>query len=262
MGDKEDIPNSQNLTSAGRDEIMQGAFGFNFQTVKSFWTLCRRPSEYFKAAKTADWMQKYTPALTLVVAISALTIAFEFLWAKPNGSFADSMNRFFIQDFEKRFPNVDASSLDLKEAVSKSMSLSNVIYTPIYIVLLSIFAWIYRAWGEKLPFVIRLRYVFAVIIPAGLFGLVFLLATSFVRGPAYDTLSYIQIPIILFIIFLTCLKGPFHHMDKGEAIGRSLFLTFSITICVFLAQVIAVFYAFWQILFPEMFAATNALLGK
>lgn len=255
MNEEENVT-SQNLASAGREEIMQGAFGFNFRTVRSVWTLIRRPSDYFKAARTPDWMGQYTPSLVLILGITAMTVALEFFWAEPNGSFVSAINDAYQKGISDGLAaaghTVDTSEINSRDLIAKAIGFSNVITTPIFIIILSILAWLYRAWGEKLPFVVRHRNVFAICVPVGVFGLLWLLISGFFKGTVYDVLSFVQIPFLVLITFITCRMGAFAHLDKGKAVSRSIFLTLVVFFCILITQVASILIAFNHIVFPEM----------
>lgn len=208
---------AQSLTSAGREEFLDGAFGVNLKTLKSVWTLFKTPKDYFAAARTPNWGFKYTPSMQLMLGISAVMMFFYFFWGDPNSAFIG-----FSADMQ---PGENlGENPEFRELMSKMMRFSMLIATPMGIAIYAIFAWAFRAWGEKLPYIIRLRYIFAITIPAGIIGLFILFGGQFLSQSKYGMMSMLTLPLTPILYFDTARRGAYAHMETGEAIGRSIFL--------------------------------------
>lgn len=258
--------NNDNILKAGREEFLEDVFGFNTRSARTIWVVFTKPVNYFKAARSSNWQDKYTPSIRLMLLFGAITMALGFIWAKPNGSFIDALNSALIAGINDGYKfsghRIDVSDVDLRETLVKVIEFMGLIFTPIYIFLLSLLAWVYRAWGETLPYVIRQRYIFAVCIPASIFGIFWLLFTSVFTGKLYDMLGLAEIAIVILILFITAIRGPFGHLSKGKAFKRAFFLTVCIFTCMFLAQAIAIIVALSKIAGPEIQSAIQASIIK
>ena len=257
---------SDNLTEIGREEFLEDVFGFNIRSVRSIWTLIKNPAAYFKAARIPNWQDKFTPSIRLMLGIAAITMALQFFWAKPYGGYVEYYNTAYQNALDQGMAAaghpVDVSQIDFRDNIVATLERMNIYYLPLYIIILSLFAWIYRAWGEKLPFIIRQRFVFAIGIPASIFGLIWLILTSLFSAKSFEWLVYSQAPLLIILIFITALRGPFGHMRKGEAIGRSLVTTLCFIICAIGAQLIAFIIAFQIVGRPELETIVKGLLTQ
>ncbi|WP_371396385.1 hypothetical protein [Fretibacter rubidus] len=263
--DNKDL-SSPDMASAGREEFFEDFFGLNFRTVKTLWASFKNPIDYFQAALAANWQNKYTPSIRLLLGIGAITVATHFLWAKPNGNFIEIIHEAVIAGLEDGYAahahqNLDFSNVDIRHSLSEAMKLAMVIYTPIYIALLSLFAWIYRGWGEDLSYVVRQRYVFALAIPAAVFGVIWSIITIPFSGIIYDVMTYGQIIVLVLILFVTAIRGPFGHLKKSDAFGKAFILTFWMMAFSLIAQLAAVLFALQKIVGPEIKIAIKAAAG-
>ena len=66
---------------------------------------------------------------------------------------------------------------------------------------------------------------------------------TFFDSEIYKIISIIQIFVMIGLYFLTAYRGPYAHMEVGEKIGRSIFLSLSIIVMVTVAQFISILIA-------------------
>jgi len=104
-------------------------------------------------------------------------------------------------------------------------------------------ALIFRAWKPAVSFVIRLRYIFAIIVPASVFGVLTTLAMVNLSGQAYMVISFLSMPAMVYLYAITAFRGPFHKFDMGERIGLSLVIAISIMVFLLMAQFISMIIA-------------------
>jgi hypothetical protein len=241
-------------TIVGLDDLVEDLFGMNIRSFKTIWVLFSSPRQYFVAAKTPAWMNLYTPSTRLWLGLMAILIALQFFWAKPDAAFmsnlAATLQTGLADAATKAGSSADFAAFDMKGELQKAMKLNYLIYPFVFVFIFSIFAWIYRAWGEVLSFTVRLRYVFAVIVPASVIGLVTTLVTPFLTATQLPLFSVVQTIVILGLYFLTGFRGAFGHMDKGEAFGRSIVLAIGIFITLTIAQIISYGLSFGISLLP------------
>ena len=138
---------------------------------------------------------------------------------------------------------LDMSVLD-KEALGKEAFKRWIfIYPFFFIAMMCVLAFIFRAWKPAANFVIRLRYIFGIIVPGSVFGLFMTLALVNVTGQLYLIFSFIVMPATMVIYAVTAYRGPFHSYETGERIGMSIVVAMLIYFFVVVAQSIAMIIA-------------------
>jgi len=195
----------------GLDSIMDDMIGLNIQGFKSLFAVCFKPASYFQAAKLADWAGKYRASFRLLFAILALTAATRFLWASDTSIMVLEIAKLFDGMVAEEVDRAKAHGQILDTSNFNSIEASSLIFKKLMIALpfattitFAIFAWAYRAWGEKLTYVVRLRYTYAVLVPS------------------IDLLSNISMALLFIVIIFTAYFGPFRNQEAGGRIGRSL----------------------------------------
>jgi len=228
------------ISKIGFEEFLEDVFGLNIRSAKSLWVTFKKPENYFKAAKSADWQQTYTPSLRLWLGLMALMVALQFIWAKPDGSFMQLMKEGMIggltAGIESGGKPAKLEGIDFDILFLEMMKTNTLIYPFIFITAMSLLAFVYRAWGESLSYVVRQRFIFAVILPGTVIGLISTILITFTSGDTYKFISFAQFLFIIGLYFITAYRGPYAHMEGGEKIGRSIFLSFSILSVLLVAQ--------------------------
>lgn len=256
----------KNLNAAGRDELIGGLFGINFSALRSIWVLFRKPSEYFEAAKTANWDNKYTPAITLALVLAAILVATEYIWVEPNSAFVQQISKAdkaaFLRGAQEAGLDIKDISYDFSKDASTLVKRMNMLLTPVSILLLALLALVYKAWGATYPYAVRLRYLFALIIPASVFNIFWIIGMTPFSGQTYNVLMIIQIPLILLLYFATAFRGAFYNQPRAEAIMRSLSLTATLFTLTFIATLIAIFIAGQFFMTAEKEAAIQAIMEE
>lgn len=238
---------TENLNKVGLEEFLEDVFGLNIRSAKTLWITFKKPADYFKAATTPDWRQQYTPSMRLWVGLITVSVALQFFWAKPNGAFMQLLKEGLMGGMkagaESNGKSINFEGLNFDVLILNMMKTHTLILPFIFIFLMSFLALIYRAWGQKLSYVVRQRYIFAVIVPATFIVLISTLLMTFLDSEIYKIISIIQIFVMIGLYFLTAYRGPYAHMEVGEKIGRSIFLSLSIIVMVTVAQFISILIA-------------------
>jgi len=250
-----EIVKSITKDAIGYDSLFEDIAGINIMGFKSIWAAFINPAEYFNAAKSHDWLQKYRPSLRVWFGISALTAAMSFLWAGPKTAMHELYTEFMTQLSTEvaKTPSGSGRWLDLAtfnpDFAAETLLKWYLVFLPFtYIALLALIAIVYRAWGEKLSYTVRLRYLFLILIPMSFFGLVSGLFFRLFEGPLFMTIMNSSLFVMAALLFITAYRGPYREMEKGGRIGRSLAITTIMFIAMFLATFIAMAFAF----FPTM----------
>lgn len=256
----------------GSDEFFYDIFGVNIKGLKSIWTLLKRPADYFDAARIPDWGGEHWPSIRIWLGIMGILVALQFLWASENSEMTamfQNLATIPAQSISDHFPkdgqSIDISGLDKAALGKKAFKLWVFIYPFFFIAAMCLLAFIFRAWKPAGSFVIRLRYIFGIIIPASVFGLLSTLAMVNVTGDVYMIISFIMLPVMVILYAITAYRGPFHTYERGERIGMSIVIALLIFTFLIIAQTISMILAcapIWmevvEILKPQIDAATAA----
>lgn len=266
---------ANDLTGAprvGSDEFFYDIFGINIKGLKSIWTLFRRPVEYFEAARLPDWGGEHWPSIRIWLGIMGLLVALQFVWASESSEMtamfqtlatipADSFN----DAARNKGVTIDLSALDRQSLGKQAFKRWVFIYPFFFIAAMCALAFIFRAWKPAVSFVIRLRYIFAIIIPASVFGVFTTLAMVNVTGQIYLAISFISMPVMTLLYAITAYRGPFYRLERGERIGLSIVTAILIMVFLLLAQLISMLIAVaptWmevsEIIRPQIEAARAA----
>lgn len=235
----------------GSDEFFYDIFGINIKGLKSIWTLIRRPAEYFEAARLPDWGGNHWPSIRIWLGLTGILIALQFLWASESSettalfqamamSIAEGLQAGAAEDGQ----TINLDGLDRQALGKRAFKLWIFIYPFFFIAAMCALALIYRAWKPAVGFVVRLRYIFGIIVPGSVFGLVSALALVNVTGRLFQIISFAQLGVLLIIYGITAYRGPLYDLEKGERFGLAcvsaiLILTF-ITIAQFISMMISI----------------------
>lgn len=230
----------------GSDEFFYDIFGVNIKGLKSIWTLIRQPAEYFEAARLPDWGGDHWPSIRIWIGLMGIMAALQFVWASENSettvmfqNLAIMLGEVIRQAAEADGVVISLEALD-KEALGKrAFKLWALIYPFFFIGAMCVFAFIFRVWKPAVGFVVRLRYLFAIVIPGSVYGLISTLAMVNVTGPLYQTLAFIQVGVLLLLYWITAYRGPFAKFDTSERIAMSAITAFMLLIFIFVANFIA-----------------------
>jgi hypothetical protein len=238
----------------GFDNLLEDVFGLNIRACRSIGILLVRPIEYFQAAKDSNWLWRFTPSFRVWFGITALTAALRFLWAGPDSPSADA-NRIVIDRI------VDGANAALK-ASNQTIVLTDAMRDAaaadilkwmlasspfVMAILIALFAVVYRAWGERLTYVVRLRYLFAVLVPGGLLGSLSAFLMMLIPHSAYHQVNFVVILVMFGLYFLTAFQGPYKSLTMGTRVGLSSLLTLCLSILVTIGIFISVAIAVWII---------------
>lgn len=270
--DSSSLSIAQDLTGAqrvGSDEFFYDIFGVNIKGLKSIWTLIRNPAEYFEAARLPNWGGDHWPSIRIWLGLMGLLVALQFLWASENSEMTAmfQMLAMIMADtaVSTESVEIDISGLDRQALGKQAFKRWIFIYPFFFIAAMCVLAFIFRAWKPAVSFVIRLRYIFAIIIPASIFGLFLTLAMVNLSGELYQLASFVSMPVVIMLYAITAYRGPFHGHSTGERIGMSivvaLLIMFFLLVAQFISMILAVTPTWMDVLEtirPQLEAARDA----
>lgn len=234
----------------GRDEFLYDLIGINIIGIKSLGVLIAKPQDYFQAALSPDWEGKYWPSMRMWFGLMTLLIGLQFIWASESSEmtamfrmFAGSLADGAIMGAEKRGDVIDMSAFDRVEAGKKVFKNYIFIYPFFFVFFMCLLAFIFRGWEQKLPFIARVRYIFAIIIPGSIIGLLTTFMMLPFKGQAYQMASFGVMALVFFSYGVTAYRGAYPNSDRGTRLGMSFVVALLIMITLFIAQVISMMLA-------------------
>ncbi|MEM7083127.1 MAG: hypothetical protein AAF465_10365 [Pseudomonadota bacterium] len=147
--------------SVSYDALVDDLVGLNWRALKTLWWSVTQPKAYSRAAWHDDWQNRYTPSFRVWFTLVAILFFFQFFWAADDSA----LIALFASQIERSgaLLSEGVTSLD----ASRFFARVNFSILPIVSALcLFLLGCLWRAWGEPVPIVVRIRYVFAVVIPS------------------------------------------------------------------------------------------------
>ena len=148
-------------------DLMEDLVGFGARTFHSITTAFTDPRTYFLAAKSPDWTGRFSPSVRIYLGLITVSAFFRFLYAGEAGA----MTTLYEGIFEDLFDQVEAQGKERPTASTTDLAMETLRYyfilspfiaLPIYMLI----GWMFRSFGEPLNAVVRIRYVFAAMVPA------------------------------------------------------------------------------------------------
>lgn len=198
------------------DAITEDLFGLNIRGLHSIQTAWRRPREYFAAARTPNWQDKYTPSIRLWLSFFALFSALKFWWFGANEG--------MIGAFATGFAN---AGLQLPDGVTyQDVGAETVLWVfgwvpALQIVSMVLLALVYTAWGERTSLALRQRYLFAVMIPSASMMPIFLTGMFFVPQNYISAYGILLALATLLIDFQAGYRGAFSNVSSSGRFWRA-----------------------------------------
>lgn len=208
------------------DSIAEDLFGLNIRGVQSIIAAWRAPRDYFAAAKTPDWKEKYTPSIRLWLSFFALFSALKFWWLGANAGMVGA----FASGFENAGLNLpdDVTYQD----VGAETALWVFGWVPVVQIVSMVFlALVYNAWGERTTLALRQRYLFMVMIPSASLMPVFLSIMVFVPQGMISAYGIFLALAAFLIDYQAGYRGGFSKVSKrGRAWRAGLLALVLVTI--------------------------------
>ncbi|WP_284388432.1 hypothetical protein [Algimonas ampicilliniresistens] len=246
---------------AGFEELLEDLFGLNIRSFQSFKTLFTSPVRYFNAAKTLDWgRQSFTPSPRLWLGLIAITAATRFFWGEADGAFMQAMSAQAEAGFNAGAGDKASEivQIDWDQSLQEMFDITLIIEPFFMVVIMMLLATFIRFWGEPLTYVVRLRYLFAIIIPATLVNLVLTILVVMAPKNWIVTLSILQIGVMVGLYTMTALRGPFAGQPLDSAVPKSIVLMLILFVSVFVANLLASLIAMTIVIAPDAIEAARA----
>lgn len=248
----------------GRDEFLYDLIGINIMGLKSLGTLITNPKDYFKAALSPNWQGRHWPSIRMWMGLMTIMIGLQFIWASESSEMTamfrglvESVIQGVNQGAAAQNEIVDFSGFDVPEAGKKIFKIWIFIYPFFFVAFMCLLGFIFRGWERKLPYIARVRFIFAIIVPGTLVGLFSTFVFIPLKGSAYMIASIASIFLIFAIYWITAYRGAYAHCDTGTRIGMSFIISLLIIITLTLAQFVSMILSLFGIM-PDIVAVIEA----
>lgn len=208
------------------DELLDDTVGLSFKSLKSIWLLFKDPAKYFTAARAPFWYNKFSPSFRIYAGLMALSTGMRFLWRDEDSPMVVMYSQLFEQVKEKPPEGVDPSIID-PVAMAITTLKWYILIMPIAMVIgYTLLGLIFWGYGEKLNPVVRIRYIFATMIPASVVGFIAILPIYYAPGTMAGPVSLLMMLIMFGMVWVTAYRGAFPAVPtKAGRAGRATALT-------------------------------------
>lgn len=234
----------------GRDEFLYDLIGINIIGLKSLGVLFKNPVDYFKAALTPDWEGKYWPSMRMWFGLMTIMLGLQFIWASESSEMTSMFRTMagMLADgaqvgAAKDGTTLDFSSYDRVDAGKRMFKTYIFIYPFFFVLFMCLLSFIFRGWEQKLPFIARVRYIFAIIVPGSIIGLITTFLMLPFKGQAFQWASMAALILVFITYWITAYRGAYTSSPKGTRIGMSFVVSLLILATVFIAQFISMMLA-------------------
>ena len=221
------------LKDVSYDELLDDTIGLSLKSLRSIWALIFRPVEYYSAAKTPFWENRFSPSFRIYAGLIAISTGMRFLYRDPESPMVQIYTELFEQNL-KEAPT-DSPFIGTDPAVLAVATLKWYLFAAPFsmMILYVLLGLIYWGFGEKLSAVVRIRYAFATMIPASLVGLILIVPMFYGPEISRQVFSMTGILFMFAACWITSYKGAFSAVQtKSGRAGRAT--AYSVLILIFM----------------------------
>lgn len=205
-----------NVTRISLDSMAEDLLGLNIRGLKSVAALWTQPRDYFAAARTPNWSDRYTPSIRLWLSFFALFSALRFWWIGGSqgiiGAYADGFTQAGL---------VVPDGMTIEEIGTEAVLLVFGMVPILQIITMVLLALVWGVWGEKTSITQRQRYLFGVIVPSASLMPIFL-TVMMLMPQSLVTVFGIGLAVgSFFVDFQTSYRGLFTEVSRFGRIWRA-----------------------------------------
>jgi len=229
------------------DELLDDTIGLSFKSVKSIWLLFKNPSPYFAAAKAPFWFNRFSPSFRIYAGLIALTTGMKFLYRDANSPMVKIYKSQFDQVKTQLVEQGRLEDQNLEAFDTTALAIGTLKWyffiSPFTMVLsYALLGLLYWGYGEKLNPVVRIRYVFAILIPASIIGMLSVIPAYYLPTKFAGVMSFIGLAVMFVFVWLTAYRGAFEAVPtKRGRVGRATAIGTLIFLFMIISALIAVF---------------------
>jgi hypothetical protein len=226
------------MVDVGIGDLFEDGFGFGSKTAKTIKDAVLRPRRYFLAAQTKDW-NGFTPSIRVYVTLLALSSYFRYLYIGEG----QLMTELYVGQFEQVVATL--SEQDARWSVVDPRALTNSVldrlflYTPFAtFALYTIFGLLWRAYAEPLNAAVRVRYIYALLIPANLLLLLAIFPMTLLPSAYAGFVSFGSLILTAGVVAITAYLGAYPAEESaGGKFGRAFTLGIALVVVMLVATI-------------------------
>ena len=206
----------------GLDSVLEDLFGLNIRALKSIGMLFRHPARYFDAARDREWLSRFTPSIRIWLGLYAVLAAMRFIYGGETSPMVEQM----VAQLEGDAAFADEEfTLDYRQFAVDMYKWLFVLLPFVFLPTYAVVAFLFRSFPGQPGYVLRLRYVFATVIPSTTLIVVTTPALLLPLTTQQMLIMSITIfPLIFLFDYFTAYRGALSERKTGRA-GVSLGLT-------------------------------------
>ncbi|MEO0467206.1 MAG: hypothetical protein AAF216_11750 [Pseudomonadota bacterium] len=208
------------VASISLDSMAEDLLGLNIRGLRSVAALWTRPRDYFAAARTPDWNDRFTPSIRLWLSFFALFSALRFWWLGGSqgmiGAYADGFTQAGLMVPE---------GMTIEEIGIEAVFLVFGVVPILQVITMVLLALAWGVWGEKTSITQRQRYLFGVIVPSASLMPIFLTVMMFMPQSLVTAFGIGLAVVSFFTDFQTGYRGLFTEVSRFGRIWRATLLS-------------------------------------
>jgi len=180
----------------------------------------------------------------------AIGTALTFIWASDNSPMLGAYSQFMEQiqtganqSLSKTGKILNPEEFDSTASAKYLVKWTNVFLPFGYFIGLAILAAIYHVWDEKVSYVVRLRYFFAIILPGSFLGFTFALSTLWVPDSIFLQVNNLGLLLMYGAYFYIAYRGAYANYPTVKRLLLSLAVTVLCLLVVMFATIAALIMA-------------------
>ncbi len=143
----------------GWDALLDDLLGLNFRAINTIRTMFVAPARVLAAARTPDWTDRYTPSVRLVFSLLAVTSLLRFFWVNEDSVFFGAFKAEIARS------NAIPPAALPTEVVEEAVNVYLVSFPVFFALTIALLAALLRIWGPQSTLVLRVRLMFAALVP-------------------------------------------------------------------------------------------------
>lgn len=217
------------MADVGLFDLLDDGVGFGAKTLKTLKITVTKPREYFLAAQTPDW-SGFSPSIRVYVVLLAVSSYLRYLYLGDG----QLMTELYVGQFEmviEQLSDEDPRWLQADPREMANQTLAELFFwTPfISFVLYTLFGMVWMAYAEKLSLAVRVRYIYALLIPATMFMLVSTVAMVTLPSQWAAYLSFSGLFGSAIVVSITAYFGAYPETESsGGKLMRAITLGFAL----------------------------------
>jgi len=179
------------------DDFVEDLFGLNVRGLATIKDMFVRPATVFEAARTPNWMGRYTPSIRLLFSVITVMMVFRFIWAGEGSGFAEMMETTQLN------ADPDATPEDMEQLSNNYLLAYPVAAMSVFFIL----SLVTNIWGKGSTLVTRIRLLFLALIPNFVLTLFLMIPLSNLKGETFLIAALALAVMMMVVDFSTVFRG-------------------------------------------------------